>query len=384
MPPPSSASKVRLGVFVVSGLVLGVVALLVFGVGRLFERTAPLHCYFTESVQGLEPGADIRYRGVKIGRVAEISMRPFGPTAGAEGKRAEPLIQVDGVLLVDTLVAAGVSETLASSAAVGLPEMVDDGLRVRLAWKDITGQKFLDVDFLDPKEYPIPNLGFEPEQPYLPTVTGPSLTDIQKDLATTMASLSRVPYEDIGRRIDTLLATTERAIAELDTKNLTAKFGRVADALDQLASSEHLRESLKSIQSVAVRLDSVAEQVDKIVHKDELGKGIDEAAAAMASIRRTAELLEKDLPALVAEARETVQAVHKTVAEARVDTAVDATRGAMASLTQAGRSLTQLQSELGTSLETLNDAARRVGKLAESLQRHPESLLSGRGAPQED
>ena len=383
MPPANSASKVRLGVFVVSGLVLGVVALLAFGVGRLFERTAPLYCYFTESVQGLEPGADIRYRGVKIGRVSRISMRPFGPSSKS-GERMEPLIQVDGVLLVDTLVAAGVSESLASSAAVGLPEMVDDGLRVRLAWKDITGQKFLDVDFLDPKEYPAPDLGFEPQQPYLPTVTGPSLTDIQKDLATTMASLSRIRYEDIARRVDTLLATTERAISELDTKSLTDKFGRVADALDKLASSEHLRDALKSIQSAATKLDSIAEQVDKIVHKDELGKGIDEAAAAMVSIRRTAELLEKDLPALVSEARETVQSVKRTVEAAKFDTAVDATRGAMASLSQAGRSLTQLESELAHSLENLNDAARRVGKLAESLQRHPETLLSGRGAPKED
>ena len=54
MPPPNASSKVRLGVFVVSGLVLGVMALLSFGMGRLFERSTPLHCYFTESVQGLE------------------------------------------------------------------------------------------------------------------------------------------------------------------------------------------------------------------------------------------------------------------------------------------------------------------------------------------
>jgi ABC-type transporter Mla subunit MlaD len=383
MPPPSSSSKVRLGVFVVSGLVLGVVAMLAFGMGRLFERTAPLHCYFTESVQGLEPGADIRYRGVKIGRVAQISMRPFGPSAH-NGKRPEPLIQVDGVLLVDTLVAAGVSETLASSSTVELPEMVDAGLRVRLAWKDITGQKFLDVDFLDPKEYPPPDLGFQPEQPYLPTVTGPSLTDIQKDLATTMASLSRIPYEDIGRRVDALLATTERAIGELDTKSLSEKFGRVADALDSLASSESLRKALTKIDSAAAKIDSVAEHVDDIVKKGELTQGIDDAAAAIASIRRVAESLEKDLPSLVANADATVQSIRKTVEGAKVDEAMDATRGAMASFSQAGRSLTQLQADLSQSLESLNDAARRVGKLAESLQRHPESLLSGRGAPKED
>ena len=383
MPPPSSSSKVRLGVFVVSGLVLGVVAMLAFGMGRLFERTAPLHCYFTESVQGLEPGADIRYRGVKIGRVARISMRPFGQAAhGAE--RAEPLIQVDGVLLVDTLVAAGVSESLATSAAVGLPEMVKDGLRVRLAWKDITGQKFLDVDFLDPKEYPVPDLGFKPEQPYLPTVTGPSLTDIQKDLATTVASLSRIRYEEIAGRVDSLLKTTEHAISELDTKSLSEKFGRVADALDSLASSENLRKALVKIDSAATKIDSIAEHMDKIVQKGELTQGIDDAASAIASIRRVAESLEKDLPSLVANADATVQSIRKTVESAKVDEAMDATRGAMASFSQAGRSLTQLQTELSQSLEGLNDAARRVGKLAESLQRHPESLLSGRGAPKED
>ena len=383
MPPATSAHKVRLGVFVVSGLVLGVIALLAFGLGRVFERTAPLHCYFTESVQGLEPGADIRYRGVRIGRVTRIAMRPIEEKS-AKGPHIEPLIQVDGALLISSLQAEGVTEARAALVASDLPRMAEDGLRVRLAWKDITGQKFLDVDFLDPKEYPVPDLGFEPEQPYLPTVTGPSLTDIQKDLATTMASLSRIPYEDIGKRVNTLLATTEKAIAELDTKSLSDKFGRVADAMDKLASSEHLRKSLAAIESAAARIDSVAEAVDKIVHKPELTQGLDEAAAAVASIRRTAEALEKDLPALVAHADETVLLVQKTVEGAKVDAAMDATRGAMVSLSQAGRGLTQLQTELATSLESLNDAARRVGKLAETLQRHPESLLSGRGAPKEE
>jgi phospholipid/cholesterol/gamma-HCH transport system substrate-binding protein len=383
MPPANAASKVRLGVFVVSGLVLGVVALLAFGMGRLFERTDPLHCYFTESVQGLEPGADIRYRGVKIGRVTRIAMRPYD-TPQREGKRLVPIIQVDGVVLADALVAAGVAERQAGNVASELPEMVEAGLRVRLAWKDITGQKFLDVDFLDPKEYPPPDLGFAPERAYIPTVTGPSLSDIQKDLATTMSSLSRIPYEDIGRRINSLLTTTERAVAELDTKSLSEKFGRVADAMDKLASSEHLSKSLAAIESAASRIDSVAEQVDRIVRKPELSQGIDEATAAAASIRRTSESLEKDLPALIAHADETVRSVQKTVEGAKVDAAMEATRGAMASLTQAGRSLSQLEAELAQSLETLNDAARRVGKLAESLQRHPESLLSGRGAPKED
>src|SRR5262249_51748780 len=45
---------------------------------RFFEDTVPFVTYFSESVQGLDPGSPVKYRGVPAGRGAKILIAPGG------------------------------------------------------------------------------------------------------------------------------------------------------------------------------------------------------------------------------------------------------------------------------------------------------------------
>ena len=89
-------SRVRLGVFVVMGILVAIAGLLAFGAGRFLEHTTPVYAYFTESVQGLEPGAEIKYRGVRIGRVVDIQMRPPSGTLSGIAPGSTTIIEVVG------------------------------------------------------------------------------------------------------------------------------------------------------------------------------------------------------------------------------------------------------------------------------------------------
>src|SRR6185295_8997508 len=74
----TEAKKFRVCVFAIAALVIGVGGLIWIGASRIFEDTVPFVTYFSESVQGLDPGSSVKYRGVPAGRVKKISIAPDG------------------------------------------------------------------------------------------------------------------------------------------------------------------------------------------------------------------------------------------------------------------------------------------------------------------
>ena len=66
----------KLGLFVVVGVLTMVAALFWLG-ARRFQRTSfPAVSYFDESVQGLDVGSPVKFRGVTVGNVADITIAP--------------------------------------------------------------------------------------------------------------------------------------------------------------------------------------------------------------------------------------------------------------------------------------------------------------------
>ena len=66
------ANYFKLGLFVIGAIVAGAVVLVVIGSGRWFQPKLMIETYFNESVQGLDIGSKLKYRGVVIGEVKSI------------------------------------------------------------------------------------------------------------------------------------------------------------------------------------------------------------------------------------------------------------------------------------------------------------------------
>jgi ABC-type transporter Mla subunit MlaD len=67
------AVYLRVGLLIVGGVML-LVALIWFLSGARITGGTVFESYFSESVQGLEVGAPVKYRGVTIGRVTEVGL----------------------------------------------------------------------------------------------------------------------------------------------------------------------------------------------------------------------------------------------------------------------------------------------------------------------
>ena len=64
------------GLFVVIGFSLAVVAVIWLGMANYFEKGQYYVAYFDESVQGLDKDSPVKYRGVTIGSVNSIGVAP--------------------------------------------------------------------------------------------------------------------------------------------------------------------------------------------------------------------------------------------------------------------------------------------------------------------
>src|SRR5215468_6035070 len=62
-----------IGAFVVGAIVLLIAGALLFGGGKFFQEKLPYVLFFESSVEGLNVGAPVVFRGVQVGQVTAIS-----------------------------------------------------------------------------------------------------------------------------------------------------------------------------------------------------------------------------------------------------------------------------------------------------------------------
>ena len=68
-------SPTLMGAFVVGALALLVIAIIALGSARLFRKTYEFVLFFQGSVNGLNVGAPVKYKGVEIGSVTDILLQ---------------------------------------------------------------------------------------------------------------------------------------------------------------------------------------------------------------------------------------------------------------------------------------------------------------------
>lgn len=238
----SEANKFQVGVFVIAATVIGVGAAIWLGASRYFENTSYLVTYFSESVQGLEPGAAVKYRGVPAGRVEDIDIAPDGD-----------LIEV--VMSIDVEFAESVRE--------------DETLRAQLQLTGITGLRYVEIDRHSGEALEkSPELSFEPPYPLIPS-TPSSFKAIQEAL------------EDI---YDKVMA--------VDVAGISADARATLQAADQLLRDDRVHRTLTNLAEVSDSAGRVAKNLEdamagvelKPVVRD-LQKASSEARALFADLR---------------------------------------------------------------------------------------------------
>jgi phospholipid/cholesterol/gamma-HCH transport system substrate-binding protein len=228
----------KLGLFTVLALV-GVVAT-AFGLGirGVKSDTVNYHTYFDETVQGLDVGAPVKFRGVLIGSASQIQIAP--------DRR-----------FVDVTLAINRPEAERLHLAERKPE-----LRAQLSTQGITGVKLIDLDFFDPATYPPPKLSFPPAENYIPATPSP-LTGLLNDLSV------------VGQRLPALIDATQAALHKIELLLDDLRGARIPDRLAKV---------LDTFNGSAVELTVLLRQVDRARIPDKAATAMDSLSGALARV----------------------------------------------------------------------------------------------------
>jgi len=162
--------------------------------------------YFDQSLRGLQPGATVDFRGVVLGEVKSIGVE-------YDRERREFRMPVLVQIYPDRLGRRFHEETGEErrSNAQLLRLLVKRGLRAQLRNGNLlTGQLYVAIDFfpkakpaqIDPEKVPLE----------LPTIPG-SLDALQQQLSDIAGKLSKVPFDEIGRDLQTTLKTLNKTLS---------------------------------------------------------------------------------------------------------------------------------------------------------------------------
>jgi paraquat-inducible protein B len=243
MMPHKQISYFRIGSFVITGIVLLIIGILVFGSGMLFKRVTYIETYFNESVQGLVIGSPVKYLGMEIGHVDDIM-----PITGAYDINYNVLRLCSRYVYVKMAISPKFLESLTKEdLKERIKQDIESGLRFKLAPQGLTGNVYVELDFVDPKTHPELSIYWEPKYLYIPSTTS-ILTYFTDNAQYILRELRKVDFQKLFNSIQNLTDSTNELMFKAD---------RLLTATQQPAINV-----MNNAQSISQNLNALSEQAN--------------------------------------------------------------------------------------------------------------------------
>ncbi len=293
-------NRALIGGFVLGALALVVAALVMLGSGRFFRHADEFVLYFGGSVNGLEKGAAVKYRGVPVGAVSDILL-------ALPQKRGDPRIPVLIEIDHDRLAELGATREMSEGPEMMSRLLRDAGLRAQLQQQSfITGLLYIGLDLVpgSPLDLAFPEGGPYPEIATLPT----KLEQAQAKIEAVIERLVKIDFEGLGRSLADTVNGINHLVSSPDVQStlvaLREALGEIRAAAAELRSSARplaagvngttteLRASLKRLQTSLDRLDVLTDPKAPLVQG--LTTSLADFGKASRAVRQLAEDLDRD------------------------------------------------------------------------------------------
>lgn len=291
----------KLGLFVVVGFVLALVTVVALGARSMKKEVVSYQTYFDESVQGLEVGSPVKFRGVTIGYVSSIDI-------AADHRH----VAVTSDLAVKDLSELG----LAAGKGIGLHLAIPSGLRMQLASQGITGVKFMQIDFFDEKDNPPPALPFPVPKNYIPAAVS-TLKNLEDAI---VRAVNRVP--EVADQLLTIMTRVDGILVNLEGQKIPEQAGATLVHVNQVLTS--LQATVKGLdtqklsgqaQTVLTNLNSTVSRMNAMLEKLDGDKGLlanaNRASTAIGDVASGASGVGRELEATLRDIQQLTSALQR-------------------------------------------------------------------------
>ncbi len=218
----AKANYFKIGIFVIAATIIAIIAIIILGVGTMFQKKIMIETYIDGSVQGLDIGSPFKFRGVKLGNVEKITFvaREYDFDRGSE----EYLSYGQYILVKSTFDSS--QEITEEEMRFFVEKMIKKGLRFRLASQGVTGAAYLEADYLDPEEYPPMEITWEPHTYYVPSVPS-TITEFTESVDKILEKLEEINIQGITTNLESILVSVNKMLDDAKLANITKQTGNL-------------------------------------------------------------------------------------------------------------------------------------------------------------
>ncbi|MGM0427529.1 MAG: MlaD family protein [Thermodesulfobacteriota bacterium] len=321
----SQKTKFSVGLFVASGMAMVVVAIIWLGMSRYLEKGNFYATYFDESVQGLQKGAPVKYRGVSVGHVEDIGVAPD-----------ERLIQV--VMKIET------DQELTRDIVAQLKDV------------GFTGSMFVELDRKMPvDEARSPQISFPSEYPIV--ASKPSeMREFLSGIDELFKQIKALDLPGVSAKVKLTLDNMNQVIGDAQVKEISTRLQSALDGADRLINNKRWTEILAAMDKAAGSLDGIMDKAEA---------GVVRADNALAGLERMVVQNEAALKGALEQILKATQNANELLQ-----------RGATL-VERSDQSLYALRQELMVSAQNLAQATDNLNRFMEILADQPSQLLLG-------
>jgi paraquat-inducible protein B len=315
----------RVGALLIVGAGLLVGFVLFLTAGRInSDQGLPFETYLRESVQGLDAGSVVRYRGVAIGRVTDIGL----VAAEYPSETDQPYSAAYQLVMVRFVV-----DPRRIGRVPNVQEAIDSGLRVRIASQGITGVSYIELDFVDEaRRTPVPTLPWTPRAQFIPSIPS-TITQVTNAAENLIARLNGLDIEGLIDGMNGLVGDLRGQVTTGDLGQALRDASALMRGLRETVAGAEIEQTLNDLRGAAA--------------------GVRDAAASVQAV-----LAGPDVRATLARLPALMQSVEATVRAARA-------------------AATDAQADLGPILRDLRASAANLRDTTEALRRSPGQAIFG-------
>ncbi|MBN1973872.1 MAG: MCE family protein [Sedimentisphaerales bacterium] len=257
----------KIGVFVITAIVLIVAAIVFFGSGLFVTEKKYFETYFNGSVSGLNIGAPIEVRGVRMGQVEKIV---FAGDVYNIKKDSESYVPYGSMVLVLASFDSGFCPVNTAMAEMNknVERLTSLGFRLRLASNILTGQAFLQGEYLDPNLFPVIEVPWEPENCYISSAPS-ELTTMKQSVDSILRQLEKINTKRISDLIDELLVTVKQAIDNAGVPEISNRIQVLLTDTDQKVADMNMTAISDNIQSLLTEARQTNLQIQELIKNPE-------------------------------------------------------------------------------------------------------------------
>ena len=234
----------KLGLFVILSFALTAAMLIAFGAGQFFKTEPLAETYFNESVQGLNIGSEVKYKGVKIGDVKSITT----PT------------KVYDIASNYVLVTFSLSEDCYVGQTGKKPEermkkAVNNGLSIFLSFNGLTGSAYLETDYKKngPDDLKI---SWTPENLYVPSRSS-NIKQVKDGISQVMETLGSLNLQEMKEDLSALLKSLNITKVSAQAESLLKELRQTNKDLAKILTSGQVKRILADAGSSMADLKQI-------------------------------------------------------------------------------------------------------------------------------